>query len=135
MTNDNNLSVSRIEERKSLQLPRREASGVSPRRLHHFRCKEQLERPSSWRRNYHYPKYHSFVGSKSNRSNRCYGLRKSLNSFRELRLLDLFLFVSGETVVITFVGRTTSHRCDRIRRWPSPWPNRHSPSSRACRCP
>ena len=34
MTNDNNLSVSRIEERKSLQLPRREASGVSPRRLH-----------------------------------------------------------------------------------------------------
>ena len=34
MTNDNNLSVSLIEERKSLQLPRREASGVSPRRLH-----------------------------------------------------------------------------------------------------
>ena len=31
---DNNLSVSRIEERKSLQLPRREASGVSPTRLH-----------------------------------------------------------------------------------------------------
>ena len=31
MTNDNNLSVSRIEERKSLQLPRREASGVRPR--------------------------------------------------------------------------------------------------------
>ena len=29
MTNDNNLRVSRIEERKSLQLPRREASGVS----------------------------------------------------------------------------------------------------------
>lgn len=39
MTNDNNLSVSRIEERKSLQLPRREASGVSPRRLHHSREK------------------------------------------------------------------------------------------------
>ena len=34
MTNDNNLSVSRIEERKSLQLPRREASGVSPMRFH-----------------------------------------------------------------------------------------------------